>query len=91
MEHNHTNQTTIEPQEVAILERPINAAVQTYGPVLAECPADGGKWAIYCEHTDETGEVIALSILQDSNKRRLSEWKSDTSVWCATCQQGDLS
>jgi hypothetical protein len=58
-----------------------------YGPVLADCPMDGGKWAIYCEHRDEKGDVVALAILQDTNKRRLAEWKSDSAVWCNTCQE----
>jgi hypothetical protein len=48
---------------------------------LADCPEDGGKWAIYCEHDGET------SVLQDTNKRRLAQWRTETLVWCAYCQE----
>lgn len=47
---------------------------------LADCPDDGGKWAIYCEHDNGT------SILQDTNRRRLNGWRTETIVWCEYCQ-----
>lgn len=52
-----------------------------YGPELANCPEDGGKWALYCEH--ENG----ISILQDTNKRRLAQWKKHSSEWCSICYE----
>lgn len=48
---------------------------------LAECPDEGGKWAIYCEHEQGTG------LLQDTNKRRLAEWRTETLMWCCYCQE----
>ena len=47
---------------------------------LADCPDDGGKWAIYCEHENGCG------ILQDTNKRRLSGWLNHTTEWCPICR-----
>jgi len=47
---------------------------------LADCPDDGGKWAIYCEHAEAT------SVLQDTNRRRLNSWRTDTLTWCEYCQ-----
>jgi len=53
-----------------------------YGPELADCPEDGGKWILYCEHSNgDTG------ILQDTNKRRLAEWKREPLMWCCYCQE----
>ena len=49
---------------------------------VAECPQDGGRWVIYCDHG---GDNIAL--LQDTNKRRLAEWRTETIVWCCYCQE----
>ncbi len=41
---------------------------------LAECPEDGGKWAIYCEHYDaDSGDWLTMGILQDTNKARLAK------------------
>lgn len=60
---------------------------------LADCPEDGGKWAIHCEHYDaEHDEWLSFAVLQDSNKRRLSEWRSakyadGLTKWCDECQQ----
>ena len=54
---------------------------------LADCPEDGGKWIIYCEHFDDNGECIYTAILQDSNKRRLNSWRTGTFVWCEKCQE----
>lgn len=48
---------------------------------LADAPQDGGKWVIYCEHEDGT------ALLQDTNKRRLAEWRTETIVWCCYCQE----
>jgi hypothetical protein len=55
--------------------------------VLADCPSDGGKWAIYCEHTDSEGAVIGTSVVQDTNKRRLAEWQKHSDEWCCYCQE----
>lgn len=54
---------------------------------LAESPEDGGKYVIYCEHTDETGEVFYTAVLQDSNKKRLAKWRYFSEVWCAACRE----
>lgn len=48
---------------------------------LADCPEDGGKWAIYCEHEEGT------SVAQDTNKRRLSAWLAHPDEWCCYCQE----
>lgn len=47
----------------------------------AECPQDGGRWVIYCEHENGT------ALLQDTNRRRLSAWRSEPLVWCCYCQE----
>lgn len=52
---------------------------------LADCPDDGGKWAIYCEHTDHTGEPVFCGLLQDTNKARLSAWRKHPTEWCELC------
>lgn len=54
---------------------------------LAEAPDDGGKWVIYCDHTDDTGDLIGVGLLQDTNKRRLSEWRNHSDEWCPYCQE----
>lgn len=54
---------------------------------LADCPEDGGKWAIYCEHTNAAGEVIGTSVVQDTNKRRLQQWAKHSDEWCCLCQE----
>ncbi len=48
---------------------------------VANCPEDGGKWIIYCDH--ENG----CAILQDTNKARLNEWRKEPLMWCAFCQE----
>jgi hypothetical protein len=58
----------------------------TTGVVEADVPADGGKWAIYCEHFNADG-VIGTSVLQDTNKRRLAAWKNHSDQWCCYCQE----
>lgn len=58
------------------------------GPELAENPGDGGKWAIYHEHLDDEGEPVAVSILQDTNRRRLAAWMDVPGEWCCYCQEG---
>lgn len=57
------------------------------GPELAECPDEGGKWIIYCEHFDSDGEVENVGICQDTNKRRLAAWKREPLMWCCACQE----
>ena len=54
---------------------------------LADCPEDGGKYAIYCEHTNAAGELIGTSVVQDTNKRRLAQWAKHSSEWCCFCQE----
>ena len=54
---------------------------------LADCPDDGGKWIIYCDHHDENGNLIDSGILQDTNRRRLNLWRTDTLMWCCYCQE----
>jgi hypothetical protein len=56
-----------------------NPSIRTYYAV-ADCPEDGGKHAIYCEHADGR-----TSVLQDTNKRRLMEWKNHPTEWCEIC------
>ena len=53
----------------------------------ADCPEDGGKWAIYCEHFDSTGEIIGTGLVQDTNKRRLASWEKHSIDWCCYCQE----
>ena len=53
---------------------------------LADCPDDGGKWAIYCEHFTD-GEIVATSVVQDTNKSRLAQWAKHSTEWCCYCQQ----
>jgi hypothetical protein len=61
---------------------------RTVSPVVpADCPEDGGKWAIYCEHVDADGEIIGTGVVQDSNKRRLAPWRNHTLDWCCYCQE----
>ena len=57
------------------------------GPEIADVPQDGGKWALYCEHLNDAGEVIGVGLLQDTNKRRLSEWRTHSREWCPYCQE----
>jgi len=54
---------------------------------LADCPEDGGKWAIYCEHTNAAGELIGTAVVQDTNKRRLAQWAKHSNEWCCFCQE----
>lgn len=61
------------------------------GVVEAECPSDGGKWAIMCEHLED-GRWLNGGIIQDTNKRRLAEWKNvkrggGFTEWCPACQE----
>lgn len=51
----------------------------------ADSPDDGGKWAMYCEHTTADGDVFT-GVLQDTNKRRLSSWRNHSIDWCCYCQ-----
>jgi len=52
---------------------------------LADCSDDGGKWAIYCEHTDANGEPTFCGVLQDTNKQRLATWRNVSNEWCDMC------
>ena len=60
--------------------------------MLAEVPSDGGKWAVMCEHLDAaSGEWLNAGIIQDSNKKRLAEWRKAVRGagycdWCPECQ-----
>lgn len=54
---------------------------------LADCPGDGGKWVIYCDHLDANGEVVDSGMLQDTNKARLAAWRKEPIVWCCYCQE----
>jgi hypothetical protein len=74
---NHTTETTDY--------YPPTASKRVIGPALADCPEDGGKWAIWCEHFDANGEPIYCGVTQDSNKARLRPWKNDTASWCGLC------
>ena len=62
-------------------------STKVVGPFEAECPEDGGKWAIYCEHYAQDGELTYSSILQDTNKTRLRSWKKHPGDWCGLCQE----
>jgi hypothetical protein len=64
--------------------------VRVVGPELADCPEDGGKWALYCDHLVD-GEWVNAGLIQDTNKRRLAEHKSakfcdGLTEWCPECQ-----
>jgi hypothetical protein len=54
---------------------------------LAGCPADGGKWVIYCDHFDADNNPIGTGLLQDTNKRRLAQWINHSDQWCPLCQE----
>jgi hypothetical protein len=60
--------------------------------VLADCPSDGGKWALMCEHLDiVSGEWFNGGIIQDTNKKRLAGHRSEVRGagfcdWCPECQ-----
>lgn len=61
------------------------------GPIEAEVPSDGGRWALLCEHYED-GEWLNAAIIQDSNKRRLAGWKNAKrgagyTDWCGCCQE----
>ena len=60
----------------------------TSGIVLADCADDGGKWVIYCEHFTDN-KLVGLSMLQDTNKRRLALWRTQTVVWCSYCDDAE--
>ena len=45
---------------------------------LADCPEDGGKYALSC---DTHGTLI-----QDTNKQRLWEWATVPHHWCDDCR-----
>lgn len=48
---------------------------------LADCPEDGGKHALYCDHGDRT------YVTQDTNKRRLMALLNHTEEWCEGCME----
>lgn len=54
---------------------------------LAGCPQDGGKWVIYCEHTNAGGDLTGCGMLQDTNKARLNAWRKEPLMWCCYCQE----
>jgi hypothetical protein len=69
--------------------RVIDMTKRKASPVeLADCPEDGGKYIIYCEHFDDDGNLVESAILQDTNRRRLNAWRTDTLTWCCYCQEG---
>lgn len=59
---------------------------------VAECPSDGGKWVIYCDHFDaQKREWYNAGMIQDSNRRRLAAWirvkrGAGFTEWCSECQ-----
>ena len=55
---------------------------------IAGCPADGGKWVIYCDHFDADKNPIGTGLLQDTNKERLARWRNHSDQWCPLCQEG---
>ena len=65
-----------------------DGAVRVVGPVLADVPSDGGKWALYCEHLTG-GEWLVGGLIQDANRRRLAGWRTSTdggrTTWCPEC------
>jgi hypothetical protein len=70
-------------QEEGFMNRITNTPIFTtriIGVVEADCPEDGGKWALYCEHENGVG------ILQDTNRKRISAWGSHSVDWCPICQ-----
>ena len=77
----------IEGIEMNLDEQVAQTTIRTEvtGVELADCLEDGGKWVIYCTHFTSDGNA-ASSLLQDSNKRRLAEWKKHTIDWCCYCQ-----
>lgn len=57
---------------------------------LAGCAADGGKWVIYCDHFDADNNPIGTGLLQDTNKRRLAQWRNHSEQWCPLCQDESI-
>ena len=76
------NRTTVTPQ----------FTTRIIGVVEADCPEDGGKWALICEHwNNEYNEWWSEGIIQDNNKRNLATWihakrGAGYTTWCCTCQ-----
>lgn len=69
-----------------------NTRVRVVGPVPAECPDNGGRWALLCDHLGVDGEWYNGGIIQDTNKKRLAGWKTQDSHdgltgWCPACQE----
>jgi hypothetical protein len=63
------------------------------GVVPADCPDDGGKWALMCEHFVD-GEWINAGIIQDNNKSNLATWVhakrgAGYTSWCPECQEAN--
>jgi hypothetical protein len=54
---------------------------------ISESPEDGGKYVIYCEHTNSNGEIFYTAVLQDTNKKRLAKWRYFSEVWCDNCRE----
>ena len=76
---------------VLLMETNAGIRLRVVGPVLAECPEDGGKWVLYCEHFVD-GEWVNGGLIQDTNKRRLAGWKVERfndghTQWCPLCQE----
>lgn len=63
------------------------------GVVEADCPEDGGKWALMCEHLVD-GEWSNAGIIQGTNKRDLATWVHSKrghgyTDWCPECQEAN--
>jgi len=57
---------------------------------LADCPGDGGKWVLYCDHL-ENGEWLNGGMVQGTNKKilaslRTSKFGDGLTTWCPACQ-----
>ena len=66
------------------------ASVRVSKVQAADCPDDGGKWVLVCDHLVD-GEWLNGGLIQDTNRRRLathraSTWADGLTTWCAACQ-----
>jgi hypothetical protein len=49
---------------------------------------DGGKWALYCDHADDSVFGLGCTgVLQDTNRRRLWQFARHSNEWCPYCQE----
>jgi hypothetical protein len=87
----HAHKGNVQEEDIMnrITETP-SFITRIVGVVEADCPDDGGKWALMCEHFVD-GEWMNAGIIQDTNKRNLATWVhakrgAGYTTWCPECQ-----